>query len=99
VSLTVVYTPAAKDTLQYLYTFLTQKFGLRTANKFVVKAEQTIALLANQPLIFKASPFDEQVRIAVLSKNCSLFYRVTDTQLQLLYFWDNRQDLLFISED
>uniref|UniRef100_UPI00406D2D67 type II toxin-antitoxin system RelE/ParE family toxin n=1 Tax=Mucilaginibacter sp. CSA2-8R TaxID=3141542 RepID=UPI00406D2D67 len=97
-SLIVFYTPAAKDTLQALYTFLTDKFSSRVANKFVIKIEQTIALLTTQPLIFKASPFDEQVRIATLNKNCSLFYRVTDTQLQLLYFWDNRQDSLFDAE-
>lgn len=97
-SLVVVYTPAAKDTIQSIYAFLTSKFGPRTANKFVLKAEQTIALLTKHPLMFKISPFNDQVRVAVLNKNCSLFYRVTDNQLQLLYFWDNRQDLLFISE-
>lgn len=29
---------------------------------------------------------------AVITEQTSLLYRVTPTQIQLLYFWDNRQD-------
>ncbi|WP_374163848.1 type II toxin-antitoxin system RelE/ParE family toxin [Arcticibacter sp. MXS-1] len=94
-SLLVYYTPRAKETLISVYTFLNQKFGNRAADKFVTKAENTIALLAAQPYMFKASTIAPEIRIALITRQCSLFYKVTESSVQLLFFWDNRQDPLF----
>jgi hypothetical protein len=62
----------------------------------VVKAEKVVALIATQPLMFKASDFDENIRIGLITRQCSLFYRVTDTSIHLLFFWDNRQEPFII---
>lgn len=51
--------------------------------------------MSANPLMFKASAIDENVRIALITKQCSLFYRVTETAIHLLYFWDNRREPLF----
>jgi len=32
------------------------------------------------------------IRKAVISPQTALLYRILETQIQLLYFWDNRQD-------
>ena len=90
--LDVFYTPRSKETLASVYNLIHNKFGLRSANKFVLKAEKTIALISDYPFMFKASAIDESVRIGLISKQCSLFYRVTDTSVHLLFFWDNRQE-------
>ena len=68
---------------------------MTAANKFVAKSEKTIELIAVNPLMFKATVIDETVRVALITKQCSLFYHVSDTSIQLLYFWDNRQDPQF----
>jgi len=91
-SLYVLYTPRAKETLGYVYHFINNKFGKRSADKFALKAEKTIELIADYPLMFKASTLDENIRIALISKQTSLFYRVTKTSIHLLFFWDNRQE-------
>jgi plasmid stabilization system protein ParE len=72
-SLNVFYTPAAKETLSAVYFFIREKFGVRSADKFLVKAEKSIALIAAYPLMFKASQIDESVRV-VLSVNKQLFF-------------------------
>ena len=90
--LTVFYTPRSKETLTAVYHFINNKFGVRSADKFLLKAEKIISLVAEQPLIFKSSSIDENVRIALIAKQCSLFYLVTDTSVHLLFFWDNRQE-------
>lgn len=91
-SLQVFYTPEAKETLQSVYHFIQTKFGIKAAEKFVLKAEKTIDLIAVHPLMFKSSTIDKSVRIGLISKQTSLFYRVNDTTVQILFFWDNRQE-------
>ena len=91
-SLTIFYTPRSEETLTSVYNFIYNKFGERSANKFVLKAEKTISLIATQPFMFKASTIDENVRIGFINKQCSIFYRITDTSVHLLFFWDNRQE-------
>lgn len=93
--LEIVYTPAAKTTLNSIYNFINGQFGSSSADKFVEKAERTIDLIAANPLMFKASAIDENVRVGLIAKQCSLFYRVTESSIHLLYFWDNRQEPQF----
>jgi plasmid stabilization system protein ParE len=52
-NLEIYYTPRAKETLISVYHFIFQKFGTKAADKFVLKAEKTIALLSNQPLCLR----------------------------------------------
>jgi plasmid stabilization system protein ParE len=72
-TLQIFYTPRSKETLKSVYDFIGDKFGVNSADKFVIKAERVIALLAENPYMFKASTIDENVRIAFISKQTSLF--------------------------
>ncbi len=88
-------TPKAKETFQAVYYFILQKFGQKSAEKFIIKAEETIALIALHPFMFKASTLDDHVPIGLITKQCSLFSLISEKTIHLLYFWDNRQDPLF----
>ena len=91
-SLPIFYTPRSKETFAAVYDFICNKFGINSANKFALKADKIIALIAENPLMYKATEIDETVRVALITKQCSLFYRITDTSIHLLFFWDNRQE-------
>jgi len=93
-SLQIFYTPRSKETLGSVYNFIQNKFGINSANKFISKAEKIIGLIAENPLMYKATTIDETVRVAFISKQTSLFYRVKDATIDLLFFWDNRQEPL-----
>jgi plasmid stabilization system protein ParE len=92
VSLPIFYTPRSRETLKSVYDFIHNKFGTKAADKFALKAEKTIDLIAEYPLMFKASTIDENVRVGFITRQTSLFYRVTNTSIHLLFFWDNRQE-------
>ncbi len=96
-SLAIFYTPRAKETLHSVHSFITQKFGVKAANKFVVKAENTISLIAEQPFMFRASTIGPDIRVGLITRQCSLFYKVTGDSIHLLFFWDNRQEPLILS--
>ncbi len=91
-SFSVFYTPHAEETFKATYQFVSEKFGQGAALKFLTKAEKTIALIADHPFIFKPSLFDPNVRVALISKRCSLFYQLNENSIYLLFFWDNRQE-------
>jgi len=91
-SLQVFYTPRSKETLGAVYDFIHGKFGLKSADQFVLQAEKIVSLIAEHPYMFKASTIDANVRIGFISQQTSLFYRITDTSIHLLFFWDNRQE-------
>jgi len=94
-SLSICYTPRSQETLASIYTFIENKFGINSADKFLSKAETVVSLIADHPFMFKSSSIDHNVRIALITKQTSLFYRVTDDSVHLLFFWDNRQDPVF----
>lgn len=95
-SLQILYTDLAFETLKNIYEIVEDKFGKKTADNFLSKAENTIALIAEHPFMFKATSIDVNVRKCFISKQTSLFYRVTETSVHLLYFWDNRQEPFFL---
>ncbi len=91
-SLAVFYTPRSTETLRSTYDFINEKFGVIIADKFIVKAESVIALIAENPFMYNAATIDSSVRKALVTKQTSLFYRVKDDSIDLLFFWDNRQE-------
>ena len=93
-ALNILYTPKAKETFVLVYNLINEKFGVKIANNFLIKAERTIHLISEQPQMFKSSSISEDVRVAHFTKNTSLFYQVADQQINLLFFFDNRQEPL-----
>ncbi|WP_316765254.1 type II toxin-antitoxin system RelE/ParE family toxin [Pedobacter frigiditerrae] len=95
-ALAVFYTPKAKETFVLVYNLIAEKFSVKIANEFLSKAEKTIRLISEQPYMYKSSAIDEDIRVANFTKNTSLFYQVTNKQVNLLFFFDNRQDPLIL---
>ncbi|MBB5395777.1 type II toxin-antitoxin system RelE/ParE family toxin [Mucilaginibacter sp. AK015] len=93
-SLQIYFTPRSKETFKSTYNFIKNEFGASVAEKFSIKTEKTIKLIADHPLMFKVSTIATDVRVGLITKQCSVFYRVTDTTIHLLFFWDNRQEPL-----
>lgn len=91
----VVYTPKAKETLKLVRDFLIENWGEKSATNFLEKCDVLIDLIANQPLMFKATTIDVNVRVATITKQTSLFYEIKDNHIILLFFYDNRQDPIF----
>ncbi|HEY8928537.1 MAG TPA: type II toxin-antitoxin system RelE/ParE family toxin [Mucilaginibacter sp.] len=94
-TLEISYTPESKETLSIIYNFIQGRFGERSANKFLEQVDKIVVLISTQPYMFKASTVDESVRIGLITKQCSVFYRVRENSIELLFFWDNRQEPLF----
>lgn len=85
-ALSIFYTESAKETITSVYLFTPQKFGDRVADKFIKKTEKTIKLISEQPYMFKESSFEINVRIGLITKQTSIFYRVINSSNHILFF-------------
>ena len=91
--LEIILTPKAKDTFTSILLFIKQKWGDKSAEKFVKKAYRVLDTTAQQPYIFKEYP-GNNTRMGIITKQTSFVYRITDQRIEILFFWDNRQQPL-----
>ena len=97
-SLSVVFTDDATEMLLLITGHIENRWSKKEAEKFLKKACKTINLVAGNPYMFKASVLKHDIRIGFISKQTSFFYKVQDTEIIILFFWDNRQEPLFNPE-
>ena len=90
-SLEIVLTPNANDTLLSIISFIQIKWGDRAAERFVEKAYKTLDAISRQPYLFKAYQ-ETSVRKGLITKQPSVVYRVLNDHIEVLFFWDNRQE-------
>ncbi|WP_269240330.1 type II toxin-antitoxin system RelE/ParE family toxin [Flavobacterium limnophilum] len=91
----VVWSENAETTFDVIVLYIEAKFGVISAKKFIRKVDSVIHSISKQPYIYKSSNFNNKVRKATITKQCSLFYEINKETIQLSYFWDNRQEPMF----
>ena len=60
------------------------------SKKLVKLVSERTKQIANEPLIYKATDFKD-VRVASMG-NFSIYYKVSDKEIIVMAFWDNRQN-------
>ena len=90
-SLPIIWSPRATDDYAKLLARVEQDFGLEAALKLLDSMENLLSLITENPELFPYSK-TKNIRKAIISKQTSLFYRIEEEYIQLLHFWDNRQN-------
>jgi plasmid stabilization system protein ParE len=88
----IVWTPESIETYNSLVQYLISDWGKVPAIEFMNEVERVILLISKNPSMFRRSSRYHSVRIGYLTEQNSLIYRVISKEIQLLLFWDNRQD-------
>jgi plasmid stabilization system protein ParE len=88
----LVFTDKATEMLISVTLFIEQKWNLKQADQFLLKAYQIFDLIIEHPYIFKASTLGPNIRIGIIAKQCSFFYEVKEAEIVILFLWDNRQE-------
>ena len=89
---TVVWNRRASDSFNAIIQYLENEWGGNVTKDFVNRTYRLLDLLAANPEMGSIEHHDKQIRGFVITKHNTLFYRVEDTRLVLLHFFDNRQD-------
>jgi plasmid stabilization system protein ParE len=86
------YSPRALETFEEIARQVSNRWGDKYADEFRKRTVKVIEGIRISPFIFQAIDSDINIRKGFIHRNCSIFYEVKDTSIEILFFWDNRQD-------
>jgi len=91
-SLPVILSETALLTFDSICVQVLERLGNKALNDFKKNTLKTLELIGNSPLIYKQTDFDPNIRIGLIKKLSSVFYEVKPDKIEILFFWDNRQE-------
>lgn len=94
--LTISWSPEAIDDYTTNIDYLLKEWSYTEAEEFVDNTTEIIYIIALMPEIFPVSDY-KNIRKAVVCKQISLFYMVNKSEVILLRFWNNTQNLKSLS--
>jgi len=97
-ALKIIFSDDAAEILVTIAELIENKWSKKETKKFLEKVHKTLALVSTQPYMFKASPFDENIRVGLIAKQTSFYYEIQENEIIILFFWDNRQEPLFTGD-
>lgn len=87
----IAWSPTAIKSFQRVIDYLEQEWTQREVFRFVSKTEITIKLIASNQVKFRSSG-RENVHEVLVTKHNLLIYRIDKNRVQLLRFYDTRQN-------
>jgi plasmid stabilization system protein ParE len=87
----VIFSLAATDSLINIVSIIEEQWNIATADRFLKKVYKVIDCISLQPNMYQCTQI-ENVRKAVITKQTSVLYKVCPDHIEILFFWDNRQD-------
>jgi len=94
--LNIIFSEEANESFESIGQQIQVRWSENEVNEFRKRVYKVVDIISGYPLIFQAVNKTDDVRKAFIHKNCSMFYRVNDTYIEILFFWDNRQDPIFL---
>ncbi|MCI9843780.1 type II toxin-antitoxin system RelE/ParE family toxin [Flavobacterium pectinovorum] len=87
----VIWAPQAKKDFWNNIDYLEAEWFEKVALNFIEKVNTSISLLKNDNVLFIKTNYKNVYKI-VITKHISLYYRIENTNLELLRFWNTFQD-------
>jgi len=88
----IIWMPKAEATFNTILIYLEQHWGNTAVLNFFDKVEHLLTIISDQPELFPKINEEEKIRKCVIVKQVSLFYKIKEHQVDLIAFWDNRQN-------
>ena len=88
----IVWSPQAKRDYWQNIDYLELKWSIQDVLNFIEKVDYTIQLIVKNNTLFTTTNY-KSVHKIVITKQITLYYRITSTNIELLRFWNNYQDL------
>jgi len=94
-SLPVIISETAYLTFESICAQIYERLGDKALSDFKKNTIITLELIGNSPYIYKETEFDPNVRQGLIKKISSVFYEIKSDRIEVLFFWDNRQEPMF----
>lgn len=87
----VIWSPTAQLTYFQILAYLVENWTEKELVAFINRTEIAVNHISNNSLLFPYSQ-ESDTHKCVIVKQVSLIYRINSAVVELLVFWDNRQD-------
>jgi len=91
VNYTIKWLPEAEITYALVLEYLEKNWTSREVIKFIDRTDEVINYLVENLKQYFYSKKKDAYR-AVVTRQVSMYYRIKSTEIELLIFWDTRQD-------
>ncbi|RZA03404.1 MAG: hypothetical protein EOP47_03065 [Sphingobacteriaceae bacterium] len=87
----IIWSPTAHITYLEVLDYLQQNWTIREIEAFINRTEQVIEYINQNPAYYPYSKESDTYKCIIVGQ-VSLFYRLNQQKIELLRFWDNRQN-------
>jgi plasmid stabilization system protein ParE len=87
----IKWSPVSEITYADVLDYLAEKWGLKEVEGFMDRTDEVIGFIQQNPKQYIYSKRKKAYR-AVVTKQVSLYYRIQSKEVELLLFWDTRQN-------
>ena len=88
----VVWSPLSESDFAKILKYLNENWDEKVTNQFIDLIENILEQISINPRQFPVIYKKEKIRKCVLTKHNSMFYRDSNTQVDILRIYDTRQD-------
>lgn len=88
---TITWPPTARLTYYQILDYSDEEWTFREIENFIDGTEEALTHICQNPLLYQYSEKSDTYR-CVLVRQVSLFYHLRSERIELLIFWDNRQN-------
>jgi plasmid stabilization system protein ParE len=90
----IIFSETSIHSYEEIYNFLLSSWNLQIANTFHKLVLEKIKMIEKSPSFFGYFHNEKQIRRAIIHRNASMLYYFNQefNQVEILYFYDNRQN-------
>lgn len=91
-SIKVVFSERSRENLDKLLDYLESEWSLKVKREFIKKLDRSVLQISQYP---ESCPVSEEfpgLYKCIVTKQTTLYYRIKENEIQVIAFFDNRQD-------
>jgi plasmid stabilization system protein ParE len=90
----IMWTPTARLTYFKVIDYLEEAWTKREIQNFANDVERVLKQISEDPYMFKTSRKQKNVRKGFITRHNTIYYRIRPRkkEIELITFWDNRQN-------
>ena len=91
----IVFTKEAEETFDLIVDQLFNRWGIKTVIKFQELTSICLNRIQANPFLYQILEENVNVRRCIIHANCSILYHISQATVEVICFWDNRQNPIF----
>ncbi|MFN3754099.1 type II toxin-antitoxin system RelE/ParE family toxin [Flavobacterium sp.] len=88
----ILWTDFALKELEKTIEYLEENWTEKELKNLAENIEEKLALISRNPNLFQTSDYKKEIRRIVILTYNTLYYRVTNEQIEIISFFSNRQN-------